>query len=62
MRFFFMAGDTLSPNWRRYIFELLYEQCSLHITEYMASSPEVGRRPRISRIFAYSLAFRPRAP
>ena len=61
IRFFFMAGETLSPNWRRYFFELLYEQCSLHITEYMASSPEVGRRPRMVRISAYSPGVNPRA-
>ncbi|VXB77830.1 hypothetical protein MICRO8M_60031 [Microbacterium sp. 8M] len=41
--------------------EDLYEQCSLHITEYIASSPEVGRRPRISRIRAYSSSLRPSA-
>ena len=39
----------------------LYEQCSDHITEYMASSHEVGRRPRICRISRYSFSFRPRA-
>src|SRR5918999_3018511 len=48
-----------SPNWRRCTLEDLYEQCSDHITEYMASSDEVGRRPRISRIRAYSSDFRP---
>jgi hypothetical protein len=31
------------------------------MTEYIASSPDVGRRPRISRIFAYSSGLRPRA-
>src|SRR5690606_23855519 len=31
------------------------------MTEYMASSPLVGRRPRISRMRAYSSSFRPRA-
>src|SRR5690606_15556380 len=36
-------------------------QCSLHITEYMASSPLVGRRPRISRIDWYSSDLSPRA-
>jgi hypothetical protein len=41
--------------------ELLYEQCSLHITEYMASSPLVGLRPRISRMLRYSLSVSPRA-
>src|SRR4051812_37580447 len=31
------------------------------MTEYMASSPDVGRRPRISLIFAYSSGLRPSA-
>ncbi len=48
-----------SPNRRRCTFEDLYEQCSDHITEYMASSASVGRRPRISRIRAYSSSLRP---
>lgn len=38
---------------------LLYEQCSDHITEYMASSAPVGRRPRISTTLSYSSFFRP---
>ena len=37
----------------------LYEQCSDHITEYMASSAPVGRRPRISRMRGYSSSFSP---
>jgi hypothetical protein len=39
--------------------EDLYEQCSDHITEYIASSEEVGRRSRISLIRAYSPSFNP---
>src|SRR5688500_11961594 len=46
-------------NWRRCTLDDLYEQCSDHMTEYMASSDEVGRRPRISLIRAYSSSFRP---
>ncbi len=37
----------------------LYEQCSLHITEYIASSQLVGRRSRMSRIRWYSSGFKP---
>jgi hypothetical protein len=37
----------------------LYEQCSDHMTEYMASSALVGRRPTISRMLAYSSALSP---
>src|SRR5215208_3515738 len=48
-----------SANWRRCTLDDLYEQCSDHMTEYMASSDEVGRRPRISLILAYSSSFRP---
>src|SRR5207344_713672 len=46
-------------NWRRCTLDDLYEQCSDHMTEYMASSEEVGRRPRISLIRAYSPSFSP---
>src|SRR5215210_8739894 len=53
------VSDGRSPNARRCTFEDLYEQCSDHITEYMASSDDVGRRPRISRIRAYSSDLRP---
>ena len=48
-----------SPKRRRYFLDDLYEQCSDHITEYMASSPPVGRRPRISRMRWYSSADNP---
>src|ERR1051325_2720701 len=34
--------------------EFLYEQCSLHITEYMDNSVKLGVRPRISLILSYS--------
>src|SRR5215208_6950259 len=50
-----------SANWRRCTLDDLYEQCSDHMTEYMASSDEVGRRPKISLIRAYSSRFRPSA-
>src|SRR3712207_2565815 len=53
------VSDGRSPNARRCTLEDLYEQCSDHITEYMASSEEVGRRPRMSRIRAYSSDLRP---
>src|SRR6185436_1731906 len=46
------AGN--SANCRRCTLEDLYEQCSDHMTEYIASSDEVGRRSRISLILAYS--------
>src|ERR1035437_3478471 len=52
-------GGALSANCRRYTFEDLYEQCSLHMTEYRASSALVGRRPRVLRILAYSAWFSP---
>ena len=48
-----------SPNVRRCTLDDLYEQCSDHITEYMASSAPVGRRPRISRMRRYSSSFSP---
>ena len=41
------VGGAFSPNWRRCTLLDLYEQCSLHMIEYMASSDSVGRRPRI---------------
>lgn len=50
---------TFSPNCFRWTLLLLYEQCSDHMTEYMASSAPVGRRPRISRMRAYSSSLRP---
>src|SRR4249919_2216136 len=48
-----------SANWRRCTLDDLYEQCSDHMTEYIASSDEVGRRPRISLIRVYSPSFSP---
>ena len=38
-------GGAFSPNWRRCTLHDLYEQCSLHMIEYIASSDSVGRRP-----------------
>src|SRR4051794_33402841 len=55
----FMASVVLSPNWRRWFLLDLYEQCSDHITEYMASSAAVGRRPRMSRMRWYSSGLSP---
>src|ERR1035438_7905415 len=52
-------GGALSANCRRYTLEDLYEQCSLHMTEYRASSALVGRRPRVLTIVAYSASVRP---
>src|SRR5690606_41119807 len=56
---FFISGVTFWPNWRRWFLVDLYEQCSDHMTEYMANSAAVGRRPRILTISANSLSFRP---
>src|SRR6476469_7334057 len=42
-------------RWTR---ELLYEQCSDHMTENMPSSVILGSRPKISRIFLYSSSVR----
>src|SRR5688572_401015 len=55
------ASDSgaLAPNCRRCTLLDLYEQCSDHITLYMASSGLVGRRPRMSRIRWYSSSFSP---
>ena len=39
----------------------LYEQCSLHMTEYIASSRWLGRRPRIVMIRSRSSSVRPSA-
>ena len=52
-------GGAFSPNCRKWTLLDLYEQCSLHMIEYIASSDWVGRRPRISRIRAYSSSVRP---
>src|SRR4051794_34280984 len=54
-----IASVVVSPNRRRCTLLDLYEQCSLHMTLYMASSDDVGRRPRMSRIRAYSSSFSP---
>src|SRR5215212_8290530 len=55
------VSGASSLNRRRCTLDDLYEQCSDHMTEYMASSDEVGRRPRISMILAYSSRFKPSA-
>src|SRR5207245_10692796 len=52
-------GGALAANCFRCALEDLYEQCSLHMTEYRASSALVGRRPSVSRIRAYSASVRP---
>jgi hypothetical protein len=54
-----ISSVVSSPNLRRWTLLDLYEQCSLHITEYIASSDDVGRRPRISWMRRYSSSFRP---
>ena len=54
-----IASVVFSPNWRRWTFEDLYEQCSDHITEYMASSAAVGRLPRMPLMLAYSSSLSP---
>src|SRR5450759_589289 len=59
--FSFICSVVLSLNWPRCTFEDLYEQCSDHMTEYIASSALVGRRPRISRMRSYSSALSPSA-
>src|SRR4030095_3364252 len=41
-------------NFLRWMRELLYEQCSLHMAENMPSSVQFGSLPRISRILLYS--------
>src|ERR1700712_3564776 len=48
-----------SPKRRRCTFDDLYEQCSDHMTEYIASSAPVGRRPRIALMRSYSSAVSP---
>jgi len=54
-----ICSVVVVPKYARCTLEDLYEQCSDHITEYMASSASVGRRPRICRIRRYSSSFRP---
>ena len=44
---------------RRWSLEDLYEQCSLHITAYMANSRWLGTRPRIRSMEAASSSVRP---
>src|SRR5262249_20752204 len=39
----------------------LYEQCSLHMTEYMASSRWLGDRPRMASMRASSSSVKPSA-
>src|SRR5712691_8088371 len=46
-------------SWRSQARELLYEQCSDHITPKTPSSSNVGARPRTSTTLAYSSAVRP---
>src|SRR5687767_15801249 len=53
------VSGGISRNWRRCTLDDWDEQCSDHMTEYMASSDEVGRRPRVSLIRAYSASFSP---
>src|SRR5450759_5684778 len=55
----FISSVVFSLNCARWTFEDLYEQCSDHMTEYIASSAMVGRRPRISRIRWYSSVLSP---
>ena len=44
------------PRWTR---DDLYEQCSLHMTAYIASSTVVGARPRTATIMSSSSSVRP---
>src|SRR5688572_9934845 len=43
----------------RWMRELLYEQCSLHMPEHMPSSTRLGSRPIALRTCSYSSALRP---
>ena len=52
------ASDGRRPRWTR---DDLYEQCSDHMTAYMASSSSFGDRPRISSMRAASSSVSPRA-
>src|SRR6476469_2868826 len=54
-----ISSVVVSPKYLLCTLDDLYEQCSDHMTEYMASSASVGLRPRISRIRAYSSSLRP---
>src|SRR5207237_685144 len=46
-------------SFRRWTALDLYEQCSDHITEYIASSARLGSRPRVSTTRSYSSSVRP---
>jgi hypothetical protein len=61
----FSPGPTTTHGWSeekrpRCARDDLYEQCSDHITEYMASSAAMGSRPRISMTCWYSSSVIPR--
>src|SRR6266542_2812985 len=43
-------GGAFSANWRRWTLLDLYEQCSLHMIAYIASSDWVGRRDPADRV------------
>ena len=49
----------LVGSWRRKARELLYEQCSDHMTANTPSSSSVGGRPSSATIFAHSSRVRP---
>src|SRR6478752_5080096 len=62
----FSPGPTSTPSpvdgrRLRWIRELLYEQCSDHMTEYIDSSRRLGSRPRISTMSPSSESVSPRA-
>src|SRR6266508_6598034 len=54
------AGPSVGSFFRWTLLDL-YEQCSDHMTEYMASSVRFGSRPRDSQTLAYSSSVSPRA-
>src|SRR5438046_10764542 len=53
-----MFGPVVG-NFFSSLLELLYEQCSLHMTEKMPSSVKLGSRPRIFLIRSNSSGVRP---
>ena len=53
------TASELAMDSVMWFFDDLYEQCSDHMTEYIASSLAVGRRPRMSTIRPYSSGLRP---